>query len=260
MGSRGWSTLVRLAVAAAARIYFDVSYGVLTGSAAGRRFLELASVGSVPVHSYLTDEDLEVLLEVLHPHPEDRLLDLGCGVGGIALEVHRRTGAEIVGIDISPRAIATATRRAERLAVGAPVSFVLGDLAQPPDVGATRAYAIDSLMFQADTGAALRAIAGTVGAGGRLFATLVVVGSNGRASLARTLRTVDADIERMDDVTVALEARSLHRSRMARGLLRDTASPMGMLAMGLVLTEEALLRALVSRRQVGRWRIAIRYR
>ena len=145
--------------------------------------------------------------------------------------------------------------------VGVPVRFMVGDVARPPVVGATGAYAFDSLMFQADLGGTLRSIGVGLGAGSRLLATILVVGSKGPDRLLRTMRNVDAEIERVDDVTEALEALSLARSRAARGLVRDyITSPGSMLMLLLVMTEEALLRALLSRRRAGRWRIAIRYR
>lgn len=57
----------------------------------------------------------------------DRVLDVGCGTGGVTLAVARRLGAtgRSVGIDISEPMVAAARARAER--EGTPASFVLGD-------------------------------------------------------------------------------------------------------------------------------------
>ncbi len=54
-------------------------------------------------------------------------LDLGCGAGGNALELARR-GWDVLGIDVSPKAISSARSHAERLGVAA--SFEVGDLAR----------------------------------------------------------------------------------------------------------------------------------
>ena len=49
------------------------------------------------MHGYTTADDLEAAVRSLHPGASGRLLDLGCGLGGIALEVNRRTGAFVTG-------------------------------------------------------------------------------------------------------------------------------------------------------------------
>lgn len=258
MTRRRRGELGRVAARALARVYFDISYGLLAGSAAGRRLLELTAAGDEPVHGYFTIEDRDVLLAGLDPAPGDRLLDLGCGIGGIAVEVHRRTGAEIVGVDVSPRAVAAATRRARRAGVGAAVRFVNGDLARPPLVGATSAYAIDSLMFLPDLAGALRGIGEALESGGRLFATLLVVGPGSADRLDRSFRAAGVRVERIDDVTAGLDVRSRARAGAARALLRQRGTtPRGLLAMLLVLGEEALVRTLIAKGRIGRWRFVV---
>ncbi len=59
-----------------------------------------------------------------HP-PYGAALDLGCGTGGWAIDLARR-GWTVTGIDMVPRAIARARRRAA--AAGVDVNFVEGDL------------------------------------------------------------------------------------------------------------------------------------
>ncbi|MCY7418674.1 MAG: methyltransferase domain-containing protein, partial [Chloroflexi bacterium] len=136
----------RRVAAVLVRAYFDVSYGLL-GSEAGRQLLRHAAAGGEPVHGYFTIDDRDQLVAVLDPQPGDRLLDLGSGPGGVALEIHRRTGAEIMGIDLAPRAVAAANQRAEGAGGSGAVTFTVGSLSRPPHVGARAAYAIDSLMF-----------------------------------------------------------------------------------------------------------------
>lgn len=174
-----------------ARLYFDISYRLLAGSVAGRRLLALPAAGGGPVHGYCTSEDLDVLLADLAPVSGDQLLDLGSGLGGIAIELHRRAGAAILGVDISPQAVSGATARARQGGVARSVRFLAGDLARPPRVGAARAYAIDSLMFVPDLTGALRGIGDALGPSGRLFATLLVVGAGAEARLRQAIRAAE---------------------------------------------------------------------
>ena len=243
-----------------ARVYFDISYGLLAGSVAGRRLLALPAAGGGPVHGYLTSEDVDALLADLDPARGDQLLDLGSGLGGIAIELHRRTGAGILGIDISGQAVSAATARARSAGVDDSVGFLTGDLARPPRIGATSAYAIDSLMFVPDLAGALQGIGNVLGPGGRLFATLLVAGPGAEVRLRRVIRAAGADVERLDDVTLALAGRSRARAEAATLLQRDeTASRRGRLAMRFVMTEEGLVQARISTGRLSRWRFVVRY-
>jgi SAM-dependent methyltransferase len=257
---RARQAVIHSSVSVAARAYFDVSYQILTGSFAGRRLLALATVGGGPVHGYFTEQDRSVLLAELDPGPGDSMLDLGSGLGGVAIEMHRRSGAEILGIDISPRAVSSANALADRAGVGGSVRFLDGDLAHPPRIGATRAFAIDSLMFVPDLADALRGIADALGSGGRLFATLLVFGAGGEARLRESLRAAGASVERLDNVTLALDERSRARSRRAVTLRRSSAASLrGRLALRLVGAEERLVRALVANGRVSRWRFVVHF-
>ncbi|MCL1830752.1 MAG: class I SAM-dependent methyltransferase [Oscillospiraceae bacterium] len=50
-------------------------------------------------------EQLDLLISKLHIGTEDRVLDIGCGIGRIDEYIHSYTGANIIGIDASPTAI-----------------------------------------------------------------------------------------------------------------------------------------------------------
>lgn len=64
------------------------------------------------------------VVEALNPAPGDRLLDLGCGTGGVA-EIAATSGATVVGIDLAPGLIETAkARAAER---GLTIDYRVGD-------------------------------------------------------------------------------------------------------------------------------------
>ena len=63
-----------------------------------------------------------------------RVLDIGCGIGGPAIALARKYGAEVTGIDLEPQLVARANRRAEELGLSDRVEFrtvTLGDLPFP---------------------------------------------------------------------------------------------------------------------------------
>ena len=59
--------------------------------------------------------------------PGMRVLDIGCGWGGMALYLHQTTGADVCGITLSEEQLKVARRRAEMAGVDAHVRFELTD-------------------------------------------------------------------------------------------------------------------------------------
>ncbi len=59
--------------------------------------------------------------------PGMRVLDIGCGWGGMALYLHAKTGAEVLGVTLSEEQIKVARRRAEEAGVADKVKFELID-------------------------------------------------------------------------------------------------------------------------------------
>lgn len=59
--------------------------------------------------------------------PGMRVLDIGCGWGGMALYLHEKTGAEVVGITLSEEQLKVARERAAQLGVDGKVRFELID-------------------------------------------------------------------------------------------------------------------------------------
>jgi 2-polyprenyl-3-methyl-5-hydroxy-6-metoxy-1,4-benzoquinol methylase len=54
--------------------------------------------------------DFKILMKFLYPKPEQKILDLGCGLGRLAYEISK-TGCHVVGTDKSKFAIDFATRK-----------------------------------------------------------------------------------------------------------------------------------------------------
>ncbi|GGU50661.1 class I SAM-dependent methyltransferase [Lentzea flava] len=63
--------------------------------------------------SLLGGAGLDEVVAILAPRPGQVLLDLACGRGGYGLEIARRTGCRLIGVDFSAVAIAQAHRRAD---------------------------------------------------------------------------------------------------------------------------------------------------
>ncbi|KQM61468.1 MULTISPECIES: SAM-dependent methyltransferase [unclassified Sphingomonas] len=59
--------------------------------------------------------------------PGMRVLDIGCGWGGMALYLHEKTGAEVLGVTLSEEQIKVARRRAAEAGVADKVTFELID-------------------------------------------------------------------------------------------------------------------------------------
>ncbi len=81
-----------------------------------------------PESEHLVEEGLRVLEGVEAP----RILDLCTGSGCVALALaHERPDARVVGVDLSPQALAFAQRNADRLELGQRVQWLAGDLYDP---------------------------------------------------------------------------------------------------------------------------------
>lgn len=76
---------------------------------------------SVNEHTLIPRPDTEIMIEVcidLLPKPPKNILDLGTGSGAIALALAREfTTAEVIGVDASEQAIATAKLNAKKCAI-----------------------------------------------------------------------------------------------------------------------------------------------
>jgi ubiquinone/menaquinone biosynthesis C-methylase UbiE len=113
---------------------------------------------------------MQALLEAIDARPEDRVVDLGCGVGTITEYLGQRTGALMTGIDFSEAAI---SRAADRCAAqGMRTTFQVADLNRLdlPSASFDVAIALDTLYFVDDLQTSLRDILALLVPGGRFVA------------------------------------------------------------------------------------------
>jgi ubiquinone/menaquinone biosynthesis C-methylase UbiE len=116
---------------------------------------------------------LQRLCTALNLAPGHTFADLGCGHGGPGLWVARQTGAELIGVDISPVGVALAREQALRLGLANQARFQVGDLTATglPDASCDAAISLDVLIFVPDKAAAARECARILKSGGVLGLT-----------------------------------------------------------------------------------------
>lgn len=123
--------------------------------------------------SFVTLPQLRRMAEELRLSPGTTLVDLGCGMGGPALWVAQETGAKLVGVDLSPVAVAQATARAAALGLPDAARFVVGTFASTglPDESADGIMSEDALQYAPDKRSAFAEAARIARRGGRFVFT-----------------------------------------------------------------------------------------
>jgi SAM-dependent methyltransferase len=122
-------------------------YEAAASSEAYTEFCRRAYGVSLRQHGFADTEQLHLAAEALQLSPESRVLELGCGDGGIAEYLSDRTGARFHGIDYIPSAIRQAEERTREKADR--LSFEvkdMGDLTLEP-VAFNGALSVDALYF-----------------------------------------------------------------------------------------------------------------
>ena len=104
--------------------------------------------------------------------PGVRVLDVGSGIGGAALDLAKRFGAHVMGIDLAPEMIALAHERAAEWHAPDTVKFVIGDILkekfpEPFDVVWSR----DALMHLHDKPTLFKTLFNLLAPGGYLVVT-----------------------------------------------------------------------------------------
>ncbi len=121
------------------------------------------------------------------------LLDVACGRGGYGIEIARRTGARLVGIDFSGVAVKAARRSAARRLGTDRAEFHVGTLVDTrlADGGADALMCIDSVQFADPPLAALAEFRRLLARGGRLAVTCWQVADRADDTAPPRIRAVD---------------------------------------------------------------------
>lgn len=114
---------------------FDEEYAKFAASTRAHELFDRV-MGPFPAnvepYSSVTREGLDRVLSELQLRPDDHLVDMCCGRGGIGLWFAKESGARVTGIDFSPTAIAEAARRAELFVTRDRAAFVVADASDIP--------------------------------------------------------------------------------------------------------------------------------
>lgn len=144
--------------------YADMAVGSVQRDRLREEHLGLPA--TVQSSSLLPWDGIAAIVEGLRVAAGGRLLDLGCGRGGYGLEVARRTGARLIGVDFSVVALEEARRQVDSL----DATFEVGELtAIPlPDRSVDAVMCVDALQFAEPRTAALAEIHRVLVPGGRV--------------------------------------------------------------------------------------------
>ena len=80
--------------------------------------------------SYLSQSELQRVAREIRVGASQTIGDLGCGRGGPGLWVARATGADLIGVDLFPAAVAEAKARADSFVEPGRARFEVGDLTE----------------------------------------------------------------------------------------------------------------------------------
>lgn len=154
---------------------FDEWHANILGSPR-RAEIGRAELGLPPAfdsNSLLPWEGITELTSRLGLASGDLLVDLACGRGAYGLEVARRSGARLIGIDFSAVALTAAEENARRFGPADRVEFRVGDLTATglPDSTADAIMCVDSMQFADPVIAGLRECRRILVPGGRLVMT-----------------------------------------------------------------------------------------
>ena len=153
--------------------YFDGWYADMVVSPRKDKILQ-RHLG-LPPHllstSLLPWSGLEEVVAALRLSPGDLLLDLACGRGGYGLEVVRRTGCRLVGVDFSAEAVRQARELAARQDSRA--EFRVGDLAATglPPGSVDAVLCVDAVQFADEPDSVHRELSRVLRPGGRVVLT-----------------------------------------------------------------------------------------
>jgi cyclopropane fatty-acyl-phospholipid synthase-like methyltransferase len=161
--------------------FYTRYYRATRDSAAYAEFCRRLFGANYAQHGFADMAQLDLLLSKAQLQPGERVLELGCGNGGMAEYIAGKTGAHVIGIDLIPEAIRQASRRKDG---STRLDFLVADIAQLPFVNAAFdvVIAIDTLYF-GELPALVCEVKRVLVAGGRL-ATLYTHGADPQVPIA----------------------------------------------------------------------------
>lgn len=155
--------------------YFDQWYADIAESPARDRIVQqlLGLPSELESTGLLGWEAIGEVVPALGLMPGQVLLDLACGRGGYGLEIARRGGARVIGVDFSSVAIRQAHLRAAHTGMADRAEFRVGELGRtglaPASVDVV--LCVDSIQFSASVPATLAECRRVLVADGRLAIT-----------------------------------------------------------------------------------------
>jgi SAM-dependent methyltransferase len=130
--------------------------------------------------SWVSTDESNRIPELLNLNRESLVLDIGCGSGAYAIYVAHRVGCRVIGLDVNPHAIASATQLAAGSALNGLARFEQCDASQSlpfTDGAVDAAFANDSLCHIPERAGLLRELFRVLRPGGRLlFSDALVIG------------------------------------------------------------------------------------
>jgi len=177
--------------------YFDNFYSNIVESPSSDRIVaealglppELQATGNLP---WAAIDDIVAVLVV---DVGAVLVDLGCGRGGYGIEVVRRTGTRLLGVDFSAVALTQARSDADAANLAARTEFRLGDLQATglDDASVDAIMCIDTIQFADSTVGALVECQRILRPGGRVVLTWWEPRTRGDPSFPPSLRDLDVE-------------------------------------------------------------------
>jgi cyclopropane fatty-acyl-phospholipid synthase-like methyltransferase/aryl carrier-like protein len=126
--------------------HFERYYATALHSAAHAEFCRQVYGRNLGQHGMADFAQIDRMLALLGPQEGDTVLDLGCGYGLISQYIAESTGANVVGMDLSPSAIAYATGLAEEDSRLSFHEMDVRDLRFPPGTF-THVVSIDTIYY-----------------------------------------------------------------------------------------------------------------
>ena len=156
---------------------FDHPHGGRMQSATVERIYRAAFGDDYPAevqpNAFYSRTTLQRLATALEVGPGRMVVDLGCGHGGPSVWVAQQTGANLIGIDVSPVGIELARRRAAQLGLSEQARFEVGDVTATglADASCDAAMSLDAVLFVPDKAATFREVVRILRPGSRFAFT-----------------------------------------------------------------------------------------